>query len=261
MDLGISGKVALVTGGSAGLGRAVALALAREGVHLAVSARREKDLMETVALVRDAGGSATPLIWDLSDPSLLDEMISSIERTVGPIDILFNNTGGPPPGAAAGHPRTAWTAQFEALVTPSIAVTDRVLPGMRARRWGRIITNASTGVIAPIPNLAFSNSLRSALVGWSKTLAREVAGDGVTVNIVAPGRFDTDRVRSVDALRAQQSGLTPEAVTKASLAAIPASRLGDPAEFGATVAYLSSQHAAYITGSVVRVDGGVIASV
>jgi 3-oxoacyl-[acyl-carrier protein] reductase len=147
------------------------------------------------------------------------------------------------------------------MVLSVIAITDRVLPNMRARHWGRVITSTSSGVVSPIPNLALSNTLRSSLVGWSKTLSREVAKEGITVNIVAPGRIATDRIKFLDQAKAKREGRTVEDVMDESTASIPAGRLGKPEEYGDVVAFLASERAAYITGSIVRVDGGMIASI
>ncbi|MBI1405614.1 MAG: SDR family oxidoreductase [Caulobacter sp.] len=260
MDLGIAGKTALVLGASSGLGRAIALALAGEGVNVALAARRV-DRMQTLAAECEAPGvRALPLAWDLSDRSVIDANVLAIEQALGPVDILINNTGGPPPTPAAGQDADLWVAQFQAMVASVIAVTDRVLPGMRERRWGRILTSTSSGVVAPIPGLALSNALRLSLVGWSKTLAREVAGEGVTCNVIVPGRIATDRTRFLDEKRAEREGREVAAVEASSLAAIPAGRFGDPAEYGAVAAFLCSVPAAYVTGSIVRVDGGQIPS-
>jgi 3-oxoacyl-[acyl-carrier protein] reductase len=147
------------------------------------------------------------------------------------------------------------------MVLGVIALTDRVLPAMRERRWGRVITTTSSGVVAPIPGLALSNVLRLSLVGWSKTLAREVASDGITVNVVVPGRIATGRVRELDEARAEREGSTVEAVVASSLAAIPAGRYGDPDEYAAAVAFLAGEPASYITGAMIRVDGGQIPSI
>jgi 3-oxoacyl-[acyl-carrier protein] reductase len=261
MDLGLSGKTALVTGASAGLGRAIAVALAQEGVSVAIAARRTEALAETAALVEAAGGRALPLVWDLADPDAPERNLGEIERQLGPCDILVNNTGGPPPHAAAGAPAELWSAQFQSMVLSVIKLTDRVLPGMRERGWGRVITTSSSGVLAPIPNLALSNALRLSLVGWSKTLAREVGADGVTVNLVAPGRIDTDRVRSLDEARAKRESRTADEVAAESRGTIPLQRYGRPEEFGAVVAFLASRQASYVTGSIVRVDGGLIAGI
>ena len=152
-------------------------------------------------------------------------------------------------------------AQFNAMVLSVIRITDLVLPGMRARKWGRIITSASSGVISPIPNLGISNTLRASLVAWSKTLSREVARDGVTSNVIVPGRVATDRITFLDEQRAKRESRSVEDVQRESAASIPAGRYGDPAEYGAAAAFLASRQASYITGSVLRVDGGMIPNI
>jgi 3-oxoacyl-[acyl-carrier protein] reductase len=260
MDLGIAGKTALVLGASSGLGRAIALALAAEGANLALAARRMDQLESLADECRALGVQALPLAWDLGDRSVIDANVLAVEQALGGVDILVNNTGGPPPTQAAGQDIELWLRQFELLVASVIAITDRCLPGMRARGWGRILTSTSSGVVAPIPGLALSNALRLSLVGWSKTLAREVARDGVTCNVIVPGRISTDRTRFLDEKRAEREGRDVAAVEAASLAAIPAGRFGDPAEYGAVAAFLCSAPAAYVTGSIVRVDGGQIPS-
>ena len=147
------------------------------------------------------------------------------------------------------------------MVVPMMYITDLVLPGMRAKRWGRVITSTSSGVVAPIPNLGISNTLRSALVGWSKTLAREVAADGITVNIVLPGRIATGRIRQLDEARAEREGKAVHEILKDSTSTIPMRRYGDPEEFANAVTFLASKRASYITGTMLRVDGGMIQSV
>lgn len=261
MDLGLSGKTALVLGASSGLGRAIALGLAAEGANVAVAARNEAALAALAGEIEALGVRALPVRWDLADLSVIDGNVGAVEAALGTVDILINNTGGPPPTTASGQSPALWTAQFQAMVASVIATTDRVLPGMIARRWGRIITSTSSGVIAPIANLAISNALRLSLVGWSKTLAREVARDGVTCNIVVPGRIATDRTRFLDEKRAEREGRTVDQVEASSLGAIPAGRYGDPREYADVVAFLASTRASYVTGSTVRVDGGQIASI
>jgi 3-oxoacyl-[acyl-carrier protein] reductase len=171
------------------------------------------------------------------------------------------NTGGPPPGSAAGTADAVWSQQFEAMFLSAIRLTRLALPGMRQRGFGRILAVVSSGVIQPIPNLGISNALRAALVGWAKTLAGEVAGDGVTVNCIAPGRIATDRVAELDQGRAKREGIDIGQVEKESRAAIPAGRYGDAAEFASVAAFLASPRASYMTGGVIRVDGGMIRSV
>lgn len=261
MDFGIRGRVALITAASSGLGAGIAKALAGEGVTVAITGTKQDKLEAVAASIRAEGGIAVPLIWDLADLTLIAPSIARIESDLGPVDILVNNTGGPPPSPAAGQAQALWQAHFNAMVLSVIAITDAVLPGMKARGWGRIITSTSMGVIAPIPNLGLSNTLRASLVGWSKTLSREVAKDGITVNVLAPGRIDTDRVRSIDAGQARREGRDIAAVKAASEAAIPVGRYGRVEEFADVATFLASTRASYVTGSVIRVDGGVIPNV
>jgi 3-oxoacyl-[acyl-carrier protein] reductase len=197
----------------------------------------------------------------LADLSVIDANIARIESELGPVDILINNTGGPPPTTAAGQDPALWAKQFQAMVVSVIAITDRVLPGMKARGWGRILTSTSSGIIAPIPNLALSNALRMSLVGWSKTLAHEVAKDGITANIVVPGRIATARVATLDNARAKREGRSVEEVAAESAATIPVGRYGKPEEYADVVVFLASTRATYITGAVIRVDGGMTTSI
>ena len=261
MDLGLQGKTALVLGGGSGLGRAIALALARDRARVAIGGRNAAALGETVAEIERAGSQGLAVPWDLSDLAAIEGSVANVEARFGPVDVLVNNTGGPPPTPAAGQDPALWTKTFQMMVLSVIALTDRVLPRMRERRWGRIVTSTSSGVVAPIPNLALSNALRLSLVGWSKTLAREVAKDGITVNIVLPGRVATARTRALDEARAKREGKSVEQVAAESAAAIPMGRYGDPEEYGDVVAFLASARASYVTGSVVRVDGGMIPSI
>jgi 3-oxoacyl-[acyl-carrier protein] reductase len=260
MDFGLRGKTALVLAGGGGLGRAIAKSLAGEGANVAVAGRGDSIAGTQVALA-EIGVKSMGLVWDLADLTQIDANVAKIEKELGPVDILVNNTGGPPPTTASGQDTALWSKQFQAMVLSVIAITDRVLPNMRARHWGRIITSTSSGVVVPIPNLAISNALRLSLVGWSKTLAREVAKDGITVNVVVPGRIATDRTRFLDEARAKREGRCVEEVVAENTASIPIGRFGKPEEYGAMVAFLSSEPAAYITGTIVRVDGGMIPSI
>ena len=260
MDFGLRNKVALVTAASAGLGAATAHALAAEGVRVAITATSQERLEATAARIRAAGGTCLPLVWNLEDAGGMEAVIARIEAELGGIDILVNNTAGPPTSPVTGQGAEHWARYFHAMVLSVIALTDRVLPGMKARGWGRVLTCTSSGVIAPIPNLGVSNTMRASLVAWSKTLAREVAKDGITANILVPGRIETDRVRWLDAKNAEREGKPVEAITAASQATIPMGRYGRPEEFGDAACFLASARASYITGSILRIDGGLIAS-
>ncbi|MFD4599842.1 SDR family oxidoreductase [Streptomyces sp. NPDC058464] len=260
MDLGISGKTALVLGAGGGLGGAIAQALAAEGAAVAVADISPQAAERTAQEVVGAGGKALPLEWDLADLGAIDQHITAVEGAVGPVDILVNNTGGPPPSPVGGQDPEVWLKHFQSMVLSVIAITDRVVPAMRSRGWGRIITSASSGVIAPIPDLGLSNALRGSLLGWSKTLAREVAADGVTCNVIVPGRIGTQRIKFLDQAKAEREGKSVEETSAESVASIPVGRYGEPWEYAAAVAFLASTRASYITGSVIRVDGGLIAS-
>ncbi|MES4908827.1 MULTISPECIES: SDR family oxidoreductase [unclassified Streptomyces] len=260
MDLGISGKTALVLGGGGGLGGAIAQALAAEGTAVAVADISPQAAESTAEAVADAGGKAVPLEWDLADLDAIDQHIAAVEGALGPVDILVNNTGGPPPSPVAGQDPELWQKHFQSMVLSVIAITDRVAPLMRSRGWGRIITSTSSGVIAPIPNLGLSNALRGSLLGWSKTLAREVGAEGVTCNVVVPGQIGTQRTKFLDQAKADREGKSVAETSAESVASIPVGRYGEPREYAAAVAFLASVQASYITGSVIRVDGGLIAS-
>lgn len=261
MQLGIEGKVGLVLGGGGGLGSAIALALAAEGVKVVVADVNEEAASRTVATIVAKGGTALARTWDLADLASIETHVVAIEAQFGQVDILVNNTGGPPPTTAFGQEPALWRKHFESMVLSVIAITDRVLPGMRARQWGRIVTSTSSGVVAPIPNLGISNALRLSLVGWSKTLAREVGRDGVTVNIVLPGRIATDRIRFLDEVKAGREQRPVEEVSAESTAAIAVGRYGRPEEYADAVTFLASDRAGYITGSTIRIDGGLIQSI
>lgn len=262
MDLGISGKRALVLAGGGGLGSAIARCLAAEGATVIIADVSFGAAVTTQRLINDEGGTAHAIQWDLADQAALNDRVSTcVDLAKGSIDILINNTGGPPPGAASGIAADVWLKYYESMVLSIITVTDAILPGMRQQGWGRIVTSASSGIVAPISGLAISNSLRSALAGWSKTLASEVGANGITVNIVVPGRIATTRITELDEKKAKREGRTPAEVRNASTGSIPLKRYGEPAEYARVVTFLSSQAASYVTGSVVRVDGGLIPSI
>jgi 3-oxoacyl-[acyl-carrier protein] reductase len=261
MNFGIEKKVALVTGAGGGLGGAIARSLAREGAHVVVADINEDAVRQTIRAIEADGGMAMPLVCDLSQIEGMSKYVEQIRSHIGDVDILVNNSGGPPPSNASGVPAQMWENQFRSMVLNMMMLTDLVLPSMRNRGWGRIITSTSSGVVAPIPNLGISNALRLALVGWSKTLSREAAPQGITVNVVLPGRIATARIRQLDEARAKREGKTVDQVILESTGSIPTGRYGRVEEYGDTVAFLASCQASYITGSVIRVDGGLIPSI
>jgi 3-oxoacyl-[acyl-carrier protein] reductase len=260
MDLGLDGKVALVLGAGGGLGGAIARTLAAEGALVAAADLNLDAAEKTVADIRQAGGTAEAIGWDLAELASIDGHVAEIESKLGAVNILVNNTGGPPPTPAAGQDLAVWSKHFESMVLSVIGITDRVLPGMRAAGWGRIITSTSSGVVAPIANLGISNALRLSLVGWSKTLAREVGRDGITANIVLPGRI-AQRISFLDEQKAKRENRPVADVSTESTASIPIGRYGEPQEYADVVTFLASTRASYLTGSVIRIDGGLIQSI
>jgi 3-oxoacyl-[acyl-carrier protein] reductase len=260
MDLGLKGKRALVLGASRGLGRGIARALAAEGCHLLIAARSAEPLAHSAAELRGLGVTVESQTVDLADRASVIALVDAARRGGG-VDILVAISGGPPPGGALGIGDEVWHRHFDSMVYGMMTVIEAMVEGMRARQWGRVVTVASSGVVQPIANLAISNALRAGLVAWCKTLAGEVAADGVTVNVMLPGRIATERVGELDAAAARRQGIDIEKVRNASAASIPAGRYGSVEEFAAVAAFLASERASYVTGSMVRVDGGLIRSV
>lgn len=258
MDLGLTNRRALVLGSTRGLGNAIAHALAAEGAHVTLAGRDEARLRAAADQISGTGGVST-LALDLADKASLASALEELgPRGETAIDILVNNGGGPPPGSVLDVAASEWTKQFESMINAIFSVTGHLVPAMRARGWGRIVNVVSSGVEQPIPNLGISNTLRASIVGYAKTLAAEVAPDGVTVNSVLPGRIATDRLAQLDAAAAERTGKPLAEVEAASRGAIPVGRYGEPSEFADVVAFLASTRAAYVTGSMIRVDGGLI---
>jgi 3-oxoacyl-[acyl-carrier protein] reductase len=249
MDLGLEGKVGLVMGASKGIGRGVAAALAREGARVALASRSQERLDEAAA---EIGERATSFVADATDLDRLARLPIEVAGALGSVDILVTNTGGPPPGGALDHGIEEWEAAYRSLVLAPRVLAGAAVPGMRDAGWGRIVNVGSTTTIEINPALGLSNAHRMATVGFMKTLAREVAGDGITVNNVATGRFATDRMVEL--------GGSIEQVEAAAREEVPAGRLGTVEEYGDLVAFLSSERAAYITGAVIPIDGGLMRS-
>lgn len=247
MDLGLSGKTALVLGASKGLGRAIADSLTAEGAAVF-----------TVARSGDAG--ERHIIADLDDPAAPQAILAALTQAGAAVDILVLNSGGPPMGPAATTGPADFAAVMGRMFNSQLELAQALLPGMRERGFGRIMAVASTSLITPIPGLVLSNAVRAMLASWCKTLAGEVAADGVTVNLLLPGQIATDRLSSLHAGMAAAQGLAAEQVTARSVAAIPAGRLGRPEEFGDLAAFLASPRAGFITGCAIKVDGGQTAT-
>jgi 3-oxoacyl-[acyl-carrier protein] reductase len=257
MDLGLGGKRALVLASSRGLGLGIATALAQEGANVLLVGRSGDRLSENCKTINAKGkGTADWVSADLSDENFVETIKSAVQEKLGGIDILVNNTGGPTPGTTEDMAPEKLETFFQSMVVPVITLTNAFLPQMKQQGWGRILTVASSGVFEPIPNLALSNTLRGALVGWNKTLATEVAGSGITANMLLPGRIHTDRIEELDSANAARSGKSIEEIRAASVKSIPAGRLGKVEEFAAAGAFLCSEPASYITGTMLRVDGG-----
>ena len=250
MDLNIRGKRDLVLGGNRGMGLAIATALRKEGAEIAIAARDRQALDAAAVEI----GRARCFVTDLSDTAGL----TTFADAVGDIDILINNTGGPPYGSAIGRDTADWEDSYRAMSLSVIRITDLFLPAMRRNGWGRVLTIVSTGAVQPIPVLGISNTLRAGLIAWSKSLAPEVAKDGVTVNVLMPGRVGTERVRMTDAATAARDNIDIETVRHRSVSDIPMGRYGEPEEIASVAAFLCSAPASYVTGSVYRVDGGYV---
>jgi 3-oxoacyl-[acyl-carrier protein] reductase len=250
VDLGIEGRTALVVAASKGIGRGIAEALAREGARVAISSRSEDSLREAAEQI---DGEVRIFAADTGDLDRVRGLPREVAEALGPTEILVLNTGGPPPGGALDNSLEGWEAAFRSLVLAPRVLAEAVVPGMRERGWGRIVNVSSTSIREPIPGLTLSNANRLAALGLLETLADEVAGDGITVNTVATGMFATERLADA------QGSL--EGAEEGARQRVPAKRLGRPDEYGDLVAFLCSERAAYLTGAVIPLDGGLLRSV
>jgi 3-oxoacyl-[acyl-carrier protein] reductase len=261
MDLGLHGKIALVTAASHGLGMATARALAREGARLAISARDLGTLERTAAEIREqTGAEVNPFVCDLTQPAQIVSMVEGVIARYGTVHILVNNAGGPPPGGGDNLTDVDWQRAFELTLMSAVRTTRAVLPYMRAQRWGRVVNVSSFSVKQPIPDIMLSNSLRLGVSGWAKTLANQVAADNVLINTVGPGWTRTDRVTQMLASRAASSSQTAAEVEAQITRGVPIGRLAEPEEIADVIVFLASQRASYITGTLLPVDGGVVQS-
>lgn len=245
MDLGISGRRALVTGASSGLGLSTARALAADGVHVVIAARSQEKLDRALATF-PAGSVVHAVVADVSDLAQVDAVVARANQLVGGVDILVANAGGPPPGNFASTPVDAYDAALRLNLVSTVAMCKAVVPAMQKQKWGRVLAITSSSVREPIDRLILSNTARAGLTGFLKTLAREVAGDGITVNSLQPGLHATDRLSSL------YGDLDSIAKT------VPAGKLGDPDDFGHVAAFVCSEHAKFVTGVAIPLDGGAL---
>jgi len=250
VELGIEGRTALVVAASKGIGRGIAEALAREGARVAISSRSEDSLRDAAEQI---DGEVRIFAVDTGDLDRVRGLPREVAEALGSIEILVLNTGGPPPGGALDNSLEGWEEAFRSLVLAPRVLAEAVVPGMRERGWGRIVNVSSTSIREPIPGLTLSNANRLAALGLLETLADEVAGDGITVNTVATGMFATERLADA------QGSL--EGAEEGARQRVPAKRLGRPDEYGDLVAFLCSERAAYLTGAVIPLDGGLLRSV
>jgi 3-oxoacyl-[acyl-carrier protein] reductase len=261
MDLGLRGRTALVGGASAGLGRATADRLAAEGCKLALWSRGGEGLEKAAEEIRKLHSVVVVTIaGDATDPAAAAKVAWQAERSLGPIDIAVLNAGGPIASEATKTDPAEWRRSFQLLAITPIELATALLPGMRKRGWGRIVSIMSSGIRQPIPELAYSNACRSALAAWLKTIAPEVIADGVTVNGVIPGRLDTARTAALDKAKAEKTGSSAQEVRAQLERSIPAGRYGHPDELATYVAWLCSDPARYQTGTFVPIDGGMLRS-
>lgn len=257
MDLGISGKNALVCGASQGMGRAIAAALAAEGANVFMCSRTEATLAEAASAVqKNAKGKVEYAPIDLSDEKDRQRLADEVHRRFGDLQILIHNTAGPNPTLAEETTIAQWQAGFDSLFKSVVHLNEAFVPAMKSARWGRILNVTSLSVIEPIPNLAVSNAIRSAATAMLKTLSDELAPFNITVNCVAPGSISTGRVEELVEARAKKNNVSPEEYMKEYIKAIPAGRMGTAEEFASVACFLASQQAAYVTGSTICVDGG-----
>lgn len=261
MDFGLKGRVAIVAGASKGLGKAIAVGLAREGVNVSICARSKESLTDTAKFIEEKYQvTALPIPADLRNMHDIERVVNSTINKFNRVDILLNNAGGPPPQSFEESTSEDWERAIELNFLAGVRLIQLVLPQMKERRWGRIINILSSGLKQPIDGLIQSNATRAAVAGAAKTLSREVAAYGILVNNVCPGRIQTERVDEVDAATARRKGVRADEIRRDSCREIPIGRYGRPEEFANAVVFLASECASYITGTTLQIDGGYIRS-
>jgi 3-oxoacyl-[acyl-carrier protein] reductase len=256
MDLGLKGKRAIVMAASRGLGYASALGLAREGCKLIVCSRDQARIETAAATInKETGADVKALVADVSSASEAKRLVDAAVSAYGGLEIVVHNAGGPPAGETLQMTEEQWQKAFEQNLLSFTRIVGAAAPEMKKAGYGRVLTIASSSIKQPIPNLALSNALRAGVWGIAKTLSRELAPQGILVNVIAPGRIDTERIAELDQANAQKSGKSVEDVRKASIGGIPLGRLGRPEELANLVVFLASQAGSYITGQAITVDG------
>jgi 3-oxoacyl-[acyl-carrier protein] reductase len=260
MDLGLKGRVALVCGASKGIGFATAELMAREGAAVAICSRDAASIASAAERLAPTGATVLSIAADLSTMDGISAVVAATTARFGRVDVLVTNTGGPPTGMAISHDWSAWEKASELLLRSAVELTRAFIPGMRERQWGRVVGITSFAVKRPVSSLVLSNALRAAVTGYYRTLADEVAADGVTVNTVLPGYTDTERLDALATATTARTGVTRESVFDGWKAETPARRLGKPEELAAVIAFLASEPAGFVTGQAICVDGGAIRS-
>ena len=259
MDLGLKGKVALVAGASQGMGRAAAFGFSREGAKVAICARGEAALNETAAAIRkETGGEVLAIVADMSKPADIQKFVNDSAKHFGRVDIVVNNAGGPPPGEFMKFTDDDWNNAYNLSFMSTMRMTREAVPHMRKVGSGRVINITSYSVKEPIAGLVLSNAVRSAVIGWAKTVSRELARDNILVNNVCPGRIDTERAQKLNKARADRLNRPVEEINKEMAAEVPLGRYGTAEETGDLIVFLGSERASYITGTTIQIDGGLV---
>lgn len=257
MDTGLKGKVVLVAGASQGMGRATALAFAKEGARVAICGRTEKTLAEAAADIRKSGAEVAHVVADVSREDSVKQLVAEVSRKLGPVDVCVANAGGPPPRAFLNASSEDWKNAIAANFMSVVHLAREVVPQMQKKKWGRFVTITSTTVKQPIPDLLLSNSIRPAVVGLIKSLMQEFGRDGITFNNIGPGYTVTERLSELSEVRAKAAGVSEQEIRERWAADVPLRRLGKPEEIADAIVWLASERASYVTGQSILVDGGI----